>query len=168
MMRSELAMLKELNHPNLVRVFELCEDKNYIYEVSELVQQGDLFNVIGRICETKKSVSELQVAKWVVQILESLNYLHTKGVMHRDLKLENVMIDIQNIHQHRESICKITDFGFARTITKGRLESEEIGTPTYMAPEMIRGEYHDNRVDVWALGILTSELLFGHEPFYGE
>ena len=77
MMRSELTMLKELNHPNLVRVFELCEDKNYIYEVAELVQHGDLFNMIERICEAKKSVSERQVAKWIVQILEALNYLHT-------------------------------------------------------------------------------------------
>ena len=122
MMRSELTMLKELNHPNLVRIFELCEDKNYIYEVAELVQHGDLYKMIERICEAKKSISELQVAKWIVQILEALNYLHTQGVMHRDLKLENVMIDYQNIHQQREWICKITDFGFARTITKDRLK----------------------------------------------
>ena len=89
--------------------------------------------------------------------------------MHRDLKLENIMMDLTNAKGGKgELVCKITDFGFARTISDSLEKDIEIGTPIAMAPELVRRKHHDNRVDVWALGVITTELLFGHEPFNGH
>ena len=88
--------------------------------------------------------------------------------MHRDLKLENIMMDWSNVKEGEgELICKITDFGFSRKISDNLKEDFEIGTPIVMAPEMVLKKHHDNRVDVWALGVITTELIFGHEPFDG-
>ena len=89
--------------------------------------------------------------------------------MHRDLKLENVMMDWTNVKEGKgELVCKITDFGFARTISDSIREDFDVGTPICMAPEMVRRKPHDNKVDVWALGVIATELLFGHEPFSGR
>ena len=131
------------------------------------MEGGDLMQVIEKQCAGKGKLNERQVARWVLQILEGLCYLHTKNVMHRDIKLENVMIDFSN-KIDREGVCKITDFGFAKTKQRVNKEKEPIGTPVYMAPEMVCLKHHDNRVDVWALGIMTCELLFGHAPFEGR
>ena len=117
--------------------------------------------------EVKHTLSEGEVVNWVYQILYALNFLHHEKVMHRDLKLENVMMDFSDVkREDGELICKITDFGFAKKINMDE-PAEIIGTPLYMAPEVIEGKKYDNRVDIWALGVITAELLLGHLPFNG-
>ena len=96
------------------------------------------------------------------QIVEGVAYCHSKNVVHRDIKLENVMVDAGNN-------VKIIDFGFSITAAKGKKLSIFCGTPSYMAPEMVRKvDYCGQKVDVWALGILLYTMLCGRFPFKGE
>ena len=155
-------MLHLLNHPNFVLVHDLMQDAQHIFVVAELIENGDLMNVVQKRAQQGLAISEGEVAGWIHEILCALNYLHEQGVMHRDLKLENVMVD-----QHGgEMICKITDFGFAAEVSSEK-ESSMVGTPIYMAPEVLQKRQYDNKVDVWALGVMACELLFAHTPFTG-
>ena len=100
----------------------------------------------------------------------ALNYMHKQGVLHRDLKMENVMVDIEVGEDGKsELICKLTDFGFTVTLDKGQKTRQRLGTPLYMAPEIINGQSYDSRVDTWALGVLSYVLLSdGKFPFNGK
>ena len=160
-MQHELEMLETLNHPNIVRVLDLCEDEKFIYIICELIPNGDMMKVMTDRIKQKKPLSEGEVARWIWQLLTALNYLHTMKVMHRDLKLENVLMD----YSDGEHVCKVTDFGFAHFMQADGEDNEIIGTPFYMAPEVINGKNYDNKVDIWALGVITAELLTGHPPF---
>jgi serine/threonine protein kinase len=110
-----------------------------------------------------KTITEVQVAKIVLQILHGLNYMHnTKNIVHRDLKLDNIMC----VNTTGEDITiKICDFGFACYLKANQMMDMYCGTPNYMAPEILRGNDYDCRVDIWSLGIMTYEMLCGKPPF---
>ena len=114
----------------------------------------------------KNPLTEREIARWVWQILTALNYLHTMKVMHRDMKLENVMM--YHSDANGEPICKVTDFGFAQYVQPEGQDNIKIGTPLYMAPEILNENSYDNKIDIWAIGVLTTELLTGHPPFLGK
>ena len=96
--------------------------------------------------------------------------MHKQGVVHRDLKMENVMVDIEvNRRGEAELVCKITDFGLATVLKHNETSHDRLGTPMYMAPEIFNGKNYDEKVDTWALGVLAFILLSGGQfPFTGR
>ena len=163
----ELAALEKLDHPHIVRVFDLLEDEENVYIVSELMDMN-LKELTDIMEEKSHKFTEAQIANIVYQLTLALNYIHVSNTIHRDLKLENILVQIEdeeedNIHK---TICKITDFGLA-TVIKENKEHLSLGTPEFMAPEVLNYNY-DFKADVWSLGVIAYMLLTGKKPFEGE
>jgi serine/threonine protein kinase/Tfp pilus assembly protein PilF len=157
--RNELKLTRKISHRNICRVYDLSECEGIHYISMEYVSGEDLKSLIHRI-------GQLTVGKSVIiaqQICEGLTEAHRLGVIHRDLKPQNVMID-------REGNTKIMDFGIARSVkSKGITEEGVIvGTPEYMSPEQVEGKEVDKRSDIYSLGIIMYEMLTGRIPFEGK
>lgn len=154
---SEVEIQRKLDHPNIVKVFEFHEDEFNLYLVLELCTGGELLDSIARI----GCLSEDQTASFMKQILSALVYLHSLNIVHRDLKLENMLLERPN-----SNILKITDFGIATELKQGRTLSLMIGTINYIAPEVINKKY-DSQCDLWSCGVIMYILLSGTLPFNG-
>ena len=167
-MKSELEALEQLDHPHIVRVLDLCEDKNHIYIVTELLKQGNLLEVMTKMQKQEVTFTERDIAEIIYQILLAINYIHNSNMMHRDMKLENVMIEIKDVgNDEHQMVCKITDFGFACMMDPARRSSLSIGTPIYMAPEVLNKAY-DVKADIWSVGVIAYIMLTGKQPFVGK
>ncbi|KAI9314790.1 kinase-like domain-containing protein [Dichotomocladium elegans] len=167
----EIDIQTSLKHPNLLTLHDTSQDKDYIYMVMELCDQGDLFDYVIR---TK--MQEDQVANIFVQILEAVEHMHAHNVYHRDIKLENILLKSSTLEDDDEKLeCKVADFGLA---TRERFNMEfGCGSTAYLAPEHFdddewnssRGEqllaYDAAASDVWSLGILLIALLVGRNPW---
>lgn len=154
MILREISVQKGLSHSNIVKLFEINQDDNYIFLILEYVSMGEMYDYIDQ----KGILNESEAAKLFMQILRAVHYCHLKNIMHRDIKPENLFLT-------EDFRVKLGDFGWA---TSDKTSSELAGTPEYMAPEIIDldGSY-DMRVDIWSLGVLLYELLFGISPFSG-
>jgi len=157
--RNELRIARKISHPNVCRMHDLNEEGKTLYITMEYVAGEDLKSVIHRmgILAAGKAVF---IAR---QVAEGLSQAHKLGVVHRDLKPGNIMID-------KEGNAKIMDFGIARTLTAAGTTAEGaiIGTPEYMSPEQVEGKEADQRSDIYSLGIILFEMLTGRAPFEGE
>ena len=135
------------------------EDKNNYYIVSEIVEGGELFK---RLCKLE-SFTENQAVNIVQQVMLGLNYLHLQKITHRDMKPENILLvsdDIDNFD------VKISDLGFAQQLNQnGEGLTLVLGSPLYMAPELVNRQPYTEKVDVWSLGVITYQLLSGRTPF---
>jgi serine/threonine protein kinase len=157
--RNEIKLARRVSHRNVCRMHELHEDGKQLFITMEYVAGRDLK---GLIRETKgltagKAVS---IAK---QVAEGLCEAHTLGVIHRDLKPQNIMVD-------KEGAAKIMDFGIARSLRAAGMTAEGmiIGTPEYMAPEQVEGLEADQRTDIYAMGVILFEMATGRVPFEGD
>lgn len=121
------------------------------------IKGGELYKVF----KAQKRLSEEVVKFYAAQIALAVGYLHSKGIMHRDLKLENILVD-------ETGYLKIIDYGLAKTLSENQTSKTFCGTPEYLAPEMVMHQGHDFGVDWWALGILIYEMLIGVTPFYNR
>ena len=137
------------------------EDAKNYFVVMEFCSGG---NLLEKIIE-RKSISEKVAADIIQQILLALNYMHKKNIMHRDLKPENLLV--QDSADSKTINIKLTDFGFATKFKKGEKLDLSLGSPLYMAPELVLEEDYDNRVDVWSAGVIAYILLSGMPPFIG-
>ena len=168
-MESELATLDKYEHPNIVRVLDLFEDDDNIFLVFELMRHGTLDQNLIRIKETGASFTERDVANIVLQLVMAVNYLHNNNVVHRDLKLDNVMVAYEALDEHTTTmVCKVTDFGFAQALDPQQKFDLMLGTPVYMAPELFKKQPYAKKVDIWAIGVITHMLLAGIPPFNGR
>ena len=113
LLKSELNMLKNLVHPHIVHVLELLEDNENLYFAMELIENGNLMDVLDEISTNNYNFTAADAAGLVLQILSALNYMHKQEIMHRDLKLQNVMVNIEMHKGVPEMVCKLTDFGFS-------------------------------------------------------
>lgn len=159
-LREEIAIMCQLDHPNIVRLEEVYESHSEIYLVQELCVGGELFDRLDE--QPDYHYSEAQCARLVKQMLCAVRYIHSKGIIHRDLKLENFLFS----SLHADSELKMIDFGLSKHFQYGEVHHEAVGTPYTVAPEVIKGQY-DERCDVWAIGVITYLLLSGDPPFGG-
>eukprot|EP01111_Echinosteliopsis_oligospora_P000632 TRINITY_DN1070_c0_g1_i1.p1 TRINITY_DN1070_c0_g1~~TRINITY_DN1070_c0_g1_i1.p1 ORF type:complete len:749 (+),score=253.74 TRINITY_DN1070_c0_g1_i1:425-2671(+) len=153
----EIAVLKLLQHPNIVRLFEVIEDEptGRIYLVLELVAGGELFDYIV----ARGRIKEKEARKFFRQMISGVEYCHANLVIHRDLKPENLLIDA-------EGNVKINDFGFSNLISPGKLFSTFCGSPIYAPPEIIlEKEYVGQAVDIWSMGVILYALVNGQLPW---
>lgn len=147
-----------LNHPNIVTIYDVGEDAGLMYIAMEYIEGITLEESIGN----RQSFSLEKIVSWIHQIGEALDYAHSKGVIHRDIKPGNILID-------NEGIPHIVDFGIARIVTSTlTMAGTSLGTPSYMAPEQIAGHKIDHRVDIFSLGAIIYELLTFEKAFSGD
>lgn len=159
--REEMAIMKLLDHPNIVRLYETFEDQRTVFLVLELCTGGELFD---RIVQAG-NFSEEVAAKCVQQMLRAVNYMHLNYIMHRDLKPENWLL--ASDEEIRNTDLKLIDFGLSKRFTPGEFASTKAGTPYYVAPEVLDGRYAE-KSDVWSIGVITYILLCGSPPFSGN
>ena len=132
------------------------------------MKHGNLLEVLDKMKQKEHKFTEADIANIIYQLTLAVNYIHASGIIHRDLKLENIMVDIQDDEESelQKIICKITDFGFATMIEKSK-KTLSVGTPLFMAPEVLNRMY-DSKADVWSLGVITYILLTSKQPFEGK
>jgi serine/threonine protein kinase len=148
--RNEITVMKRLDHPNVLRLLDSYMDGELV-AVTELCEES-LYDRLHQ-----KGPLDDKEARWLMlQIVSGLCYLHQHNIIHRDLKPHNILLKGQQV--------KIADFGFARSARDDMLLNSRIGTPLYMAPELLKGKSYDNRSDIWSLGILWYEMLTGKTP----
>eukprot|EP00922_Rhytidocystis_sp_ex-Travisia-forbesii_P065500 GHVS01097320.1.p1 GENE.GHVS01097320.1~~GHVS01097320.1.p1 ORF type:complete len:504 (-),score=61.19 GHVS01097320.1:558-2069(-) len=154
----EVQLLKELDHPNIMKLYEVFEDSGYYYLVGEVYTGGELFDAIIN----QKRFSEVDAARIVKQILSGITYMHKNKVVHRDLKPENLLLQCKE----KNSNIRIIDFGLSSHFEASKKMKEKIGTAYYIAPEVLHGTY-DEKCDVWSTGVILYILLSGCPPFNG-
>lgn len=151
----EVDILRSVDHSFIVKLYCTFQDEENLYMVLEFACGGELFSHMRNAGHLSDDATRFYISELVLV----LQYLHERNIAYRDLKPENILID-------RQGHVKVTDFGFAKVIEGGT--STMCGTPEYLAPEIIRGEPYDKRVDWWALGILMYEMLVGYPPFFDD
>ena len=161
-LRRELELLLTLDHPNVVRLFEWFESKDYIWLIQELFTGGEALDLVG-IATSREAFNVVR------QILLGIAYLHDRGVIHRDMKLENCMFQIK--------VVKIIDLGLSGIIpvhggqmppTLAPSTPVRAGTSLYFAPELLKTLSYTKKCDIWSVGILTFILLTGNHPFWKD
>ncbi|XP_019469115.2 hormonally up-regulated neu tumor-associated kinase-like [Meleagris gallopavo] len=160
-MKREPRIHQMIKHPNVVQLYETLETGNSYYMVMELCLGGDL---LDRICD-KQRLAEREVRRYTRQILSAVGYLHCHGIVHRDLKIENFLLDENNN-------IKIVDFGLSNTAKFEGLSQEllhtQCGSPAYAAPELLAHRKYGPKVDVWSIGVSMFAMLTGTLPFTVE
>ena len=158
----EINILKNLDHPNIIKVYEFYSTEKYIYIINELCTGGELFDKIVDV----KHFSESVACNIMRQLLSAVAYCHEKGVIHRDLKPENILIESSEEKDKDFFHIKIIDFGTCEILKKKKL-TEQIGTSFYIAPEVLKNGYNE-KCDLWSCGVILYILLCGSPPFYGK
>ncbi|KAH9583202.1 Serine/threonine-protein kinase ulk3, variant 2 [Schistosoma haematobium] len=155
---SEISILKALEHPHIVRMLDFTWDASFVYIIMEFCGGGDL----SRFLRLKRRLDELLVQRFLQQLALALQYLKSKNIVHMDLKPQNILLTSIN-----NPSLKLADFGFAQCIKETAKKNEVRGTLLYMAPEIFcEGFYHPS-CDLWSIGIILYECLFGTTP-YGQ
>ena len=158
---SEYSILQACNKsPHIVQLLDVFEDQSSIYIVTEFIQGSSLIKIV------QAAKSEQIVKLMAVQLFEGLAYLQDMGVVHRDIKHENIMASVSE--ETDEVTLKFIDFGFAQVMYQEEYADEMFGTLAYCSPEILLGLQHNLKTDVWSLGVVIYELLSGKFPFVGE
>jgi len=158
-LRSEIDVMKKMQHKNIIKMFEVYEDLRELYIVMELCTGGELFDRI----KSQGAYSELEASKVIRQIFEGMQYMHEKKIAHCDLKPDNFLF----LNEAPDSPLKIIDFGMSKYVKKRKYFESLCGTPYYVAPEVIQGHYAEH-CDMWSLGVVMFVMLFGYPPFYAD
>uniref|UniRef100_A0A8C1Z0H3 non-specific serine/threonine protein kinase n=1 Tax=Cyprinus carpio TaxID=7962 RepID=A0A8C1Z0H3_CYPCA len=154
----EVQIMKLLNHPHIIKLYQVMETKDMLYIVTEYAKNGEMFDYLT----SNGRMSENEARKKFWQILTAVDYCHQHHIVHRDLKTENLLLDANmNI--------KLADFGFGNFYNSGEPLSTWCGSPPYAAPEVFEGkEYEGPQLDIWSLGVVLYVLVCGSLPFDGD
>lgn len=153
----EVYILKKIRHPNVIRLYETFETKKHILFVLEMCSGGDLLNYVRKRRRLKEDCAKYMFK----QLIDGLQSIHSKNIVHRDIKLDNILLDnVGNL--------KIGDFGVSKLCWAGETMMEQCGTPAYIAPEILLDQgYWGFGVDVWSAGVVLYSMLYGSVPFKG-
>ena len=154
---NEINIHSKLDHENIIKLYNVYEDNENINIILEYAPNGNLYELIAK---QKNGFSEYKAFEYFIQVVNAVYYLHNNNIIHRDIKPENILIGDDNK-------IKLCDFGWAKELTLEN-RSTFCGTVEYMAPEIVGSENYDYGVDIWSLGILLYELLYGHSPFRAD
>lgn len=154
---SEKKIMMESRSPFIARLYKTFKDVKYVYMLMEVCLGGELWTIL----RDRGCFDEITARFCISCVIEAFRYLHDRGIIYRDLKPENLLLD-------NRGYVKLVDFGFAKKIGQGRKTWTFCGTPEYVAPEIILNRGHDRAADYWSLGILMFELLTGSPPFAGS
>ena len=143
----EMDILANIDHPSVVKLLELFDDGKTLYLIMEYMAGGELFDRIVQ----KEAYSEAEAMVTIRPILDAVRYCHDLDIIHRDLKPENLLYETTD----ETSDIKVTDFGVGRFLDNNDMASTAVGTPSYMAPEVWKGQRYGKPVDVWALGVIS-------------
>mmetsp|Transcript_43669 Transcript_43669/g.81674 ORF Transcript_43669/g.81674 Transcript_43669/m.81674 type:complete len:289 (-) Transcript_43669:647-1513(-) len=164
----EVEVLRELHHPHVVRIMEHFwdEEEQDLCVVMTYCEGGDMYDMIQKQWQAGHMVEETAVWSYLVQLLSALCYLHHElNTVHRDLKTQNIFLTKRNGSSH----AMIGDFGLAKTLEHTvAMANTQLGTPFYMAPEIMQGQEYNHKSDMWALGCIAYELCAGEAPFSGS
>ncbi|XP_076457818.1 cGMP-dependent protein kinase 1-like isoform X2 [Babylonia areolata] len=153
---SEKRIMMESRTPFVAKLYRTFRDRKYVYMLMEACLGGELWTIL----RDRGNFDDLTARFCVASVIEAFQYLHGKGIIYRDLKPENLLLDARGY-------VKLVDFGFAKKIGVGKKTWTFCGTPEYVAPEIILNKGHDHSADYWSMGILMFELLTGSPPFTG-
>lgn len=157
----EIEVLKQLDNPHIVKLYEFYEDENYYYIVQELIHGRELFDEIIE----RDSFTEQEVANIIKQILVGLNYAHKHNLVHRDIKPENILLE-KDSKNSEDWLVKIIDWGVSAHFEMNQPMSQKVGTIEYAAPEVFRKKYNE-KCDIWSLGVILYIMLGQAPPFQG-
>lgn len=154
----EPKILQQLsNHPNVLQLYQVFEDENYLHIITDLCSSPDLYHRLT----TSPPLSETTAASILHSLTSAIAHCHRNGIAHRDIKPDNILFDSRNK-------LKLADFGSAEWFNGTTMMSGVVGTPYYVAPEVLLGREYDEKVDVWSAGVVLYLMLSGFVPFYGE
>ena len=162
--KNEINILKKLDHPNIVKIIEFYSAPKAYYIITDFCSCGELYNQI------KNQYSENQLAVLFYQVLSGLYYLHSNNIVHRDLKLENILIseiEKDKVTNEKYFWVKIIDFGTAKIFEKNKSEKAVVGSSYYIAPEVLHKHYNE-KCDTWSVGVILYMLIVGRAPFDGK
>jgi len=160
MMQTEIDILNQVHHANVIELKEMFETSTHLYLVMELVTGGELFDRIVQ----QGSFNEKEASYVTRQVLSGVHYLHSIGIVHRDLKPENLLCATRDTLD-----IKITDFGLSKILSTEAVSMfTACGTPSYVAPEVLKCEGYDKSVDLWSVGVIVYIILCGFPPFHHE
>ena len=180
---NEITLLKKIHHPNIVRLIELKKTKSHCYIVMEYCNGGDLSGCLKKYKATHRRPFSEEIVQYIMrQVVSGLNFLHSNKIIHRDLKLDNILVTFnsendKNSLNMMKAVVKIIDFGFATTLKakNSNLAFTVLGTPVNMDPQILQNmqnhtinQGYDDKVDIWSLGTLCYEMLVGHMAFSGS
>jgi len=157
-LKTETSLLQMVDHPNIVKLIDICDTRDTLFIIMELMEGGELYDEIVK----RKHFTEKDASFIMYQLFLALDYLHKRGIVHRDLKLENLLIK-----KPGSLDIKLADFGLSKVYTGDPLQTA-CGTPYYVAPEILQGDGYDHKIDTWAAGVLLYVLLSGRLPFSGD
>lgn len=154
----EVKILKKMRHKNIVQLLDTFETQKHIIFVMELCSGGDLLNYVRK----RRKLSEDYAKNLFKQILEALQYCHKLNILHRDIKLDNIILD-------SEGVIKVGDFGVSKIINPTELMYDQWGTPAYIAPEILKDKgYRGFGIDIWSAGVVLYAMLYGTVPFRAQ
>ena len=162
--KNEIDILSKLDHPNIVKIIEFYSTPKAYYIITDFCSCGELYN------QLKHEYTENQLAVLFYQVLSGLSYLHSKNIVHRDLKLENILIsEIEKDNNTNDKYfwVKIIDFGTAKIFEKNKNEKAVVGSSYYIAPEVLHKNYNE-KCDTWSIGVILYMLIVGKAPFDGQ
>lgn len=157
-LQNEIKILKQLDHPNIVKLYEIYSDQDNIYLITEFLEGGELFDLILKTRHFNENIA----ARIMKQLFQAINYCHSKNIVHRDLKPENLLLQAADKFD-----IKVIDFGLSRTFDANKVMCSKLGTPFYIAPEVLKQKYNE-KCDIWSCGVILYILLSGTPPFNGK